>query len=231
MESNSQTKMKALTDAYLESLLADMPSEEEIASQQVLSRRFLRRMDHLMGMNRREPRTWGKILLVAAIISLILATAVSTYAYRESIAAFFINIYEKYSEIILPSTTETNDASSVTESGNGLTDNLPAYVPAGYQETARLTLIGMIQITYTNDSGDILLFEKMAQGSQHIGINTEGIEVEELSINGKRALYYSNLGQNNLIWEDDTYVYTITGIITKEEIIELANTTILKKST
>jgi len=54
----------------------------------------------------------------------------------------------------------------------------------------------------TNDAGHILLFEKMEQGSQHIGIN---------------------LGQNNLIWADGTYIYTITGITTKEEIIKIAD--------
>ena len=40
MEPVRHNNIKALTDVYLESLLEDMPSEEEIASQQVLSRGF-----------------------------------------------------------------------------------------------------------------------------------------------------------------------------------------------
>lgn len=225
MEPISRGKMKALTDAYLVSLLANLPSEAEIAEQQQLSRRFLIRMDKLIGRNRRKPRAWKKMLLVAAIIISILATAVSVYAYREAIAAFFINVYEKYSEIIFPTTSETIDPSSATEPGNSLPDNLPSHIPSGYRETSRLTLIGLLQITYTNDAGHILLFEKMEQGSQHIGINTEGVEVEEMTVNGHQAIYYSNLGQNNLIWSDGAYIYTITGIITKEEIANLANST------
>ncbi|HAL74170.1 MAG TPA: hypothetical protein DCM45_03635 [Clostridiales bacterium] len=222
MEPLNEVKLKALTDAYLDSLLTDLPSEAELASQQVLSKRFLNRMDLLTGSRHRTPRTWKKMLLVAAIISAILATAVSVYAYREAIAAFFINVYEKYSEIIIPTTTETNDPSDVTEPGNSLTDNLPTHVPAEYREKSRQTLIGMLQITYTNDAGDILLFEKMEQGSQHIGINTEGVEIEELTVDGCQALYYSNLGQNNLIWADGAYIYTITGFINQGEIVKMA---------
>jgi len=225
MESLCKLKMKALSDAYLECLLADLPSEDEISNQQVLSGRFLRRMDHLIGRHHQSQRTWKKMLLVAAIISAILATAVSVYAYREAIASFFVNVYEKYSEIIFPSASETNDSSSVTEPGNSLTDNLPSYIPAGYRESARLALIGMIQVTYTDDEGDILLFEIVKQGNQHIGINTEGVDTEEVEIKGNKGLYYTNLGQNNLIWADGSFVYTITGIITKNEMVTLANST------
>jgi len=147
MDSLSHAKIKILTDVYLESVLTDLPSEAELAGQQHLSRRFLHRMDKLIGRHHRPMRTWKKILLVAAIISAILATSVSVYAYRDAIAAFFINVYEKYSEIIFPSATETTDPSGVTEPNNSLTGNLPSNIPAGYQETSRLTLIGMLQIT------------------------------------------------------------------------------------
>lgn len=225
MGSQSQTKIKALSDAYMESLLADLPSEEEISNQQVLSRHFMRRMDNLIGKTRHKLHGWKKMLLVAAIISMILATAVSVYAYREVIATFFINVYEKYSEIIFPTTSETNGSSNETETGNSLKDKLPRYIPAGYHESTRLTLIDMIQITYTDSTGNILLFEIMEQGNQHIGINTEGVATEEVEINGNKGLYYTNLGQNNLIWADGSFVYTITSIITKEELIILANST------
>lgn len=225
MEPLSQTRMKTLTDAYLESLLADLPSEAELAGQQILSKRFLRRMGRLAGGNRRTPRTWKKTLLVAAIVGTILATAVSAYAYRETIATFFVEVYEKYSERIFPSQSETNDPANESEPGNGLEDNLPSEIPAGYKETDRLLLKGLLQITYTDAAGNILLFDKTEQGNQRIGINTEGVEVEEMMVNGHQGLYYSNLGQNNLLWTDGKYVYFITGIITKEAIINIANTT------
>ncbi|MDN5315732.1 MAG: hypothetical protein PWP10_4484, partial [Clostridiales bacterium] len=78
--------IKDLSDAYLEFLLADLPSEEDLAKDQALSRRFIRRMDRLVRENRRTPKSWKRMLLVAALVGTILAAAVSTYAYREAIA-------------------------------------------------------------------------------------------------------------------------------------------------
>lgn len=217
--------IKDLSDAYLEFLLADLPSEEDIAKDQALSRRFIRRMDRVVQEKHKTPRSLKRLLLVAALVSTILAAAVSTYAYREDIANFFIRVYEKYSEIIFPQPSETSKSTNESETSNGLEDNLPVNIPAGYQESDRLLLIGLLQITYTDDSGNVLLYDKSEQGNQTIGINTEGIEVEELMVNGYKGIYYSNLGQNSLLWADGVYVHRIIGIIAKEDIIDMANMT------
>ena len=225
MQTFYSADIKDLSDAYLEFLLADLPSEEDLAKDQALSRRFIRRMDRLVRENRRTPKTWKRMLLVAALVGTILAAAVSTYAYREDISNFFIRVYEKYSEIIFPKPSETSKSTNGSEPSHGLEDNLPVSIPAGYQESDRLLLIGLLQITYTDDSGNMLLYDKSEQGNQTIGINTEGIEVEELIVNGYKGLYYSNLGQNSLLWADGVYVHRIIGIIAKEDIIDMANMT------
>lgn len=225
MEPVRPNELKALTDVYLESLLEDLPSEEEIASQQVLSGRFLYRMDCFTGKNRRTPRTWKKKLLVAAIVGAILATTVSVYAKREVIAEFCISVYEKYSEIFFPSSIETDGTSDEKDPESSLTENLPYYIPTGYHETERMILTGMIQITYIDANGDVLLFGKVLKSGLHMIINTEGIMVEEITINGIRGLYYSNVGLNSLVWSDNTYAYIVTGITTKQEMIDLAIST------
>lgn len=225
MQTFYSADIKDLSDAYLEFLLADLPSEEDIAKDQALSRRFIRRMDRVVQEKHKTPRSWKRLLLVAALVSTILAAAVSTYAYREDISNFFIRVYEKYSEIIFPKPSETSKSTNGSEPSHGLEDNLPVSIPAGYQESDRLLLIGLLQITYTDDSGNMLLYDKSEQGNQTIGINTEGIEVEELMVNGYKGIYYSNLGQNNLIWADGVYIHGITGIIAKEDIIDMAKST------
>src|SRR5690554_3981753 len=118
--------IKDLSDAYLEFLLADLPSEEDLAKDQALSRRFIRRMDRLVRENRRTPKSWKRMLLVAALVSTILAAAVSTYAYREDISNFFITTYEKYSEIVFPTSSETSQYTNGSEPAYGLEDNLPS---------------------------------------------------------------------------------------------------------
>lgn len=225
MQTFHSVDIKDLSDAYLKFLLADLPSEEDIAKDQVLTRRFIRRMDRVVQDMHKTPRSWKRLLLVAALVSTILAAAVSTYAYRDDISNFFIRVYEKYSEIIFPQPSETSKATNGSEPSNGLEDNLPVNFPTGYQESDRLFLIGLLQITYTDVNGNILIYDKSEQSNQTIGINTEGVEVEEIMVNGYKGLYYSNLGQNNLIWADGTYIHKIIGIISKEEIISMAKST------
>jgi hypothetical protein len=225
MQTFHSADIKDLSDAYLEFLLADLPSEEDLAKDQAISRRFIRRMDRLVRENRRIPKSWKRMLLVAALVGTILAAAVSTYAYREAIAEFFITIYEKYSEIVFPTSSETSQYTNGSEPAYGLEDNLPSNIPAGYQESDRLLLIGLLQITYTDDSGNVLLYDKSEQGNQTIGINTEGVEVEEIIVNEYKGLYYSNLGQNSFLWADGVYVHRIIGIIAKEDIIDMVKST------
>lgn len=45
MKQMEQADFRRLTDAYLDALLEDRPAEADLASRQILSRAFLRRMD------------------------------------------------------------------------------------------------------------------------------------------------------------------------------------------
>lgn len=56
------------------------------------------------------------------------------------------------------------------------------------------------------------------------GINTEGAEIIEMPINGRRALYYENMGMRNVFWNGDYYSYRIYAddVLSKEEVIKIA---------
>ena len=225
MEPVRSNKLKDLTDAYLETLLSDLPSEEDIARQQVLSKRFLRRMSHLIKNESRTPRTWKKVFLVAAIMGTIMATAVSVYAYREAISSFITYIYKEFTSIVFQQPSETSGPSSETNSTHDLSDRLPRVIPQGYKISDQLLLKDFTQITYTNEAGDILQLTRQDKRGLQMGIDTEGVTIEDVEIKGYKGIFYSNKGQNNLVWEDNDYAYTLTGIITKQELIKLANST------
>ena len=52
-------------------------------------------------------------------------------------------------------------------------------------------------------------------------MDTEGVDIQNVTIDGKETLFYSNKGINNLIWTDNGYGYLISGRINKDEIIKM----------
>ncbi|NLC85240.1 MAG: hypothetical protein GX749_09220 [Ruminococcaceae bacterium] len=117
-------ELKVLADVYLYSLLLDLPSEAEIASQQVLSERFLNKMSLLVRKNHKKPQNWKRILLIAAIISTILLASASIYAHREVIVNFDTHVYKEFTTIVFP---QTQEPSAPTNSSN--TGWLPKDIP------------------------------------------------------------------------------------------------------
>ena len=233
-------QIKALTDEFLDRPLADIPSEEELAQQQVLSDRFLRRMEKLIQKARkkqnrldrqliaadsRSKTTIRKRLLVAVIIVAIVASAVSVYANREAVASFIVEVFEKFTSIRFPQTTEPSGSIPVTETSGEITDHLPALIPAGYTVTEKITTSSLVQIVYVDKSGAELIFMKAPKSSAQFGLDTEGAEVEQLTVNGYPGYTYTKNSLGSLIWSDDYFAYSIIGQITKEAMIDLASST------
>ena len=233
-------KIKALTDEFLDRPLSDFPSEEELAQQQVLSDRFLRRMEKLIQKARkkqsrldrqliatdsRNKTTIRKRLLVAVIIVAILTSAISVYANREAVASFIVEVFEKFTSIRFPQTTEPSGSNPVTEAPGEITEHLPTLIPAGYTVSEKITTNSLVQIVYTDESGTELIFMKAPKASVHFGLDTEGAEVEQLTVNRYPGYYYTKNSLGSLIWADNYYAYSIIGKIAKEAMVDLANST------
>ncbi len=233
-------QIKALTDEFLDRPLTDFPSEEELAQQQVLSDRFLRRMEKLIQKARkkqnrldrqliatdsRSKTTIRKFLLVAVIIVAILTSAISVYANREAVANFIIEVFERFTSIRFPQTTEPSGSIPETEPSGEITDHLPALIPAGYAVSEKITTNSLVQIVYVNESGTELIFMKAPKSGAQFGLDTEGGVVEQLTVNGCPGYYYTKNSLGSLIWSDNYYAYSIIGKITKKAMINLANST------
>ena len=259
LELTSEQKIKAITDAYLDSVLVDLPSEEELASQQVLSDRFLRRMDKLVRQERRRQKKehqdfaqvasvasetatelpasidarrpirlnsrLKKRLLIAVILLTILISAASVSASREAITGFIVQVFERFTTIVFNKPTETTDSTQNPSASNDLSAREPSVIPDGYHQTERLLLIDLKQIVYANDAGQEIIYMQQDNSNVQMILDTEGTQIEKLTINGYQAVFYTNKGVSSVIWEDERYVYTISGVIAKDEIIHMANST------
>ena len=53
-------------------------------------------------------------------------------------------------------------------------------------------------------------------------INTEGVEYEDLYINSYDGVFYNKNGTNTLVFADETYMYTVYGQVSRDELIKMA---------
>lgn len=260
MELTHEQKIKAITDAYLESLLVDLPSEEELAGQQVLSDRFLHRMDRLVRQDQRlqkkqdhvftqitgaEAETsvktpagtaarkpirlnsrFKKRLLIAVILFTILASAAGVSASREAIVGFVVQVFERFSTVVFNTPTETMGSTQNPYASNDLSAREPSVIPTGYHQTEQALFINFWQIVYANETGQEIIYMQQDKSNTQLILDTEGIQIEELSVNGYKAIFYTQKGLSSIIWEDERYAYTISGAIAKSDIIRMANSTL-----
>lgn len=62
-----------------------------------------------------------------------------------------------------------------------------------------------------------------------ITIDTEDIETDKVTISGSEGLIYINKGITTIMWNNNKYVFNISGKVDKENIIKMANSIKIKK--
>lgn len=241
MAVDNHLHLKMALDDYLLQSIASLPAESELARLQSFSKNFEQRMKRLIRkaaiiektqqprLNERpvsRPRSSSlkkKRLLLAAVILAILVSAMSVTAAREAVLGFLVRVYETFTSLVFD---EGRDSQTpTTQNGSDPANKLPTRIPDGYAQADQLLTDGFRQIIYVNPAGEELIFECQAAANLQVLVDTENVAVEELNVSQSRGLYYSNKGVQNLIWQDGAYVFTISGKISKSELLFMAEST------
>ena len=231
------------TDDYLLHILDGLPSEDELVARLSFSAAFERRMrrlfrkarkmeaasrtadfaDPVYPKNRSLSLKRKRLLLVAIILS-IFVSVLSIASAREAVFGFFIRIYDSFTEIIFnrnideqPETT-----AALPTSSENYAAMLPTILPEGYQKTDQLVTDRLMQIYYTNPEGDELIFERQISDALQMIIDTEGVQFDEIQISNFKGFFYTNKNVQTLVWQEEHYVFTIFGKITKEDLLNMA---------
>lgn len=198
-----------------------LEKEAALIEPYIFSNRFNRKMYKLMKFSIKPyfnfVNTAGKRAAVI-IIAFITAFSIATFsikALREPVIDFIVSVYEKFSNILFNEEETKSSFPTIIEEFYQ-----PKYLPTGYVEIENNNLINVIEIIYSNGVDD-LIFEQYIIGSAQVGIDTEGAEVEMLIVDGGKMLFYSNKGINNIVWKDESYGYSIRGIINKSEMLNM----------
>jgi hypothetical protein len=225
-------KLQLALQDYLMQNLAGLPGQTELAAFHVFSRRFERKMDRMVRKARRRTaqvtasaRHLKKRLILVGIILAIMLSAVSITLARESVVKFIIDAYEKYSSLIFGDhdTTDT----SLTEPKPYTEDDAnaikPAWLPAGYKFEHQFIGLSVIQIAYADEAGAEVWVERYEAGHLQLLIDTEGVTAESIDLDGRQALIYSKNGQQTLIWQDGSFAFVISGPISRDAILHMAD--------
>lgn len=203
----------ALTPEY-EKILHDASDDH------VFSPKFERKMYKLV-KRRNKPyynliNTLGKRIACIAVIIFVASsvTVLSVKALREAVANFFIDIYEKFSTV---QSVDDTDVPVTIEEVYGITSGLDNFKIV-YEESGT-TWRG---ITYVNDN-QVVNYSQYTLEGYKMNINTEETETFTVDINGIEAIcYFDNNDYWNVIWNNGTYIIKISTNISKDALIDMA---------
>ena len=214
--------LKQAVAAYVEEEMTRLPSDEEIGMHQ-FSPEFERKMEKLLRHEHRPHRillhsTGKRVAVLAAVIALLAASMLSVGAVRESIVSFFTQVYEEFTAIIFDQPEETGR----TYEADSINAIEVTYIPEGFELISESKNDVESRMEYVDDRGNRIIIRQTLNRNTQRTIDTEGVESEEVFIQGQKGIYFENKGFGTLIWNDDTKVFYISTELKKDEILKIA---------
>ena len=171
--------------------------------------------------------TMGKrIAIAAAIIVMLLTTAMAIKPVRERVITFFIEVYEDFFEIRF-GTEQKNDLDPVATS---MTRYALTFVPDGYIEIDCLELETIIHTTWQNSTGFRITLQQEPGTNE---ITLDNIEVQPIIINHNslRILHQQFNDTSMFIWDNDNYIFylTIYEDFSLEDVLSMIDSVVEKK--
>ena len=149
-----------------------------------------------------------KLMLVAAIITVLLFTAFVVPSSRE----FILDNMDDFSRFKI---TENNKNSVNGEITVG-------YIPEGFEYAESIDMGKQKLYKYKNVNGEFFTITKQAS-SMVVNFDTENYVTKEFVVNDvKYICCQGNLNVNNIVWTMNDYVYSISGTKSFEELIKIA---------
>lgn len=207
------------------------PSDEDIPKP-VFSKSFKKKMKALIKSQER-PKVI-RILFVAAkrtavvlltVALMAMTTVLSVEALRNQLFSFVAEVFETYTAIHFQRISPSADGRYTDPE---FTVSVPTYIPKGYKLIEGYYDMG-VDLEYEDGLGGNISFSKSYLSGVGMNLNTEGVELIKIEMNGCPGFYYSNIGMQVFIWYDDYYLYWISTTLPKYEAEKIAKSVKLKK--
>ena len=189
------------------------------------SPKFERKMDRLLRAQRKPyyplvNTGFKKAVLAMVVVLILMITMVfSVSALREPVIRFFVEVYEKFSQVFFQPPQEEEYFPATLE-----VYYAPTWLPEGYHEDADriLAVINLCQRFYVSETGNEIMIRQYTISSSALRIDTEDVQSKQAIVNGNAGLAYSNKGIQNLTWNEGEYGFSISGPVTEADLLRIA---------
>jgi len=184
---------------------------------------FERNMERLIRVQRKpyykytNTRAKKALLALAAAFIIMIPTVFSVSALREPVVKFFVEVYELFSSVFFGGASIEAPPMTLAQI------YLPEYIPEGYtlDESATIEMSRQAIFLYHGTDG-IIEYQQFLYDSAGFTINTEGIVHEEILVGEHAGVFYSNLGNQTILWTNSQYGFSLSGPVPKEELLAMA---------
>lgn len=198
---------------------------DDALSEHIFSERFEKKMKALIKSQDRPKvirilfvaaKRAAVVLLTAALVTM--TTVLSVEALRKQLFSFVAEVFEKYTAIHFQQISPSADGRYTDPE---FTVSVPTYIPKGYKLIEGYYDMG-VDLEYEDGLGGNISFSKSYLSGVGMNLNTEGVELIKIEMNGCPGFYYSNIGMQVFIWYDDYYLYWISTTLPKYEAEKIA---------
>lgn len=178
----------------------------------VYSKKHIRKINKLknkMRNDRYHHLTTGtvKVMLVAAIILSLMVSSFAIPTTRE----YIIEQFKKYSVF---QATATDDSQNV----DGIT---LGYIPEGFEVVREYSDGWQCSVKYSNNNDWFMIRKTMIKTG--VGFDTEEYDCQTSTLNGREYIIYTNSpGNNGIIFDQGNYIFKLSGNISEEEMLKIA---------
>lgn len=149
----------------------------------------------------------GKVLLIAAILLSLTITAFAIPAGRE----FIVEKFSNHSEYNVRDIGDVKKVQSLKLN----------YIPEGFESSDDLIGKDLYELHYENNEYRFCIQKTLINAT--VTFDTEEYDCEDIIINGYQGVYYRGTeNDKGIIFNDNDYVFVISGNINKDELVNIA---------
>lgn len=183
---------------------------------------------------RRKPRlrVIRRLGLVAAVISVLFATLLAAQAAGVDLWGMIVRWSDETFHFSYQGDGPSSSWMDGQEKLEGLemTDHLPSWIPEGYTvqkiQTFEFDDWSTVAISFCGDDMPTFRFSAYIyddlEQMQHLTFEKDGTPVQEQKLsNGNTVYFYENSGYKKSVYQDKNIIYSISGDLTEESVINI----------
>ncbi len=211
-------------DIYCYNLCKTLPSEKELEKVS-FSLSFEKKMEKLILKQRQfwfyTLNTFAKKAAVITIIPIIvlILTLTAIPKFRNSALDF---AYKTYTGIFLDSFFENEGNVEDYEEKIIITPAKPSYIPKDFTIIEEVNSDYLVKLVYSNGEGENICYTQTIKDSNLLE-EYKKIDYKKVSIGKQKGIMFTLDSQVNVIFYDMDYIYSLSGKVSKETLLKIAN--------